>query len=124
MHATWSGSGWPPTGTGARPAPAAAGADWRRFASPGPATQRTLGARLVTLVPTLLVGLALLVAALGVVMGSSSLVTLAGATAVSASLAFLAAPILAMKEARRHQRRPPRPTAVPGFSGSGGRAGS
>jgi hypothetical protein len=132
----WAGAGFagfagrtPPAAPGATPfaggAPGAGGvhqqADWRRFASPGPALHRTLGARLATLVPALLVILAVSLAALGVLMAQSSLITLAGATALVASVAFLAAPILAMKEGRRHGRRSTRrPRTVPGFGGSAG----
>jgi len=88
----------------AEPAPSAGPADWRRHASPGPALGRPRWARLVPVVPVaLLLGAVLLLGA-GLVLRVPELGSFAVAVGMVAALAFVAAPILAMKEARRAQR--------------------
>jgi curved DNA-binding protein CbpA len=88
----------------AEAAPSAGPADWRRHASPGPALSRPRWARLVAVVPVaLLLGAVVLLGA-GLVLRVPELGSLAVAVAIVAVLAFVAAPILAMKEARRAQR--------------------
>ena len=88
----------------AEPAPSAGPADWRRHASPGPALGRPRWARLVPVVPVaLLIGAVLLLGA-GLVLRVPELGSFAVAVGMVAALAFVAAPILAMKEARRAQR--------------------
>jgi hypothetical protein len=82
--------------------------DWRRYASPGPAVHRSTAARLIAVAPPGFLFLALLLLGAGALLRAPGLVTMAAVTAVVAALAFLAAPILAMKEARRGQRRPAR----------------
>lgn len=88
----------------AEAAPSAGPADWRRHASPGPALSRPRWARLVAVTPVaLLLGAVVLLGA-GLVLRVPELGSLAVAVAIVAVLAFVAAPILAMKEARRAQR--------------------
>ena len=109
----WSNSN-PATGAGggahgwgrAEPAPAAGPADWRRHASPGPALSRPRWARIMAVVPACLLLLAALLVGASAVLRLPEVGSLAVAVGIVAALAFAAAPILAMKEARRAQRRP------------------
>lgn len=80
-------------------------AEWRRYASPGSATDRSLLARSFTLIPAGLLAGALALLVVGSVMQTAFLLSLAAVVAVIAALAFVAAPLLAMKEARRAQQR-------------------
>ena len=97
--------GW----THAEAAPAAGPADWRRHASPGPALSRPAGRRVMAVVPAASAARrVLLVGAERWCCGLPELASLAVAVGIVAALAFVAAPILAMKEARRAQRRPRR----------------
>ncbi len=88
----------------AEPAPSAGPADWRRHASPGPALSRPRWARLVALLPVALLFGAVLLLGASLVLRVPELGSLAVAVGIVAALAFVAAPILAMKEARRAQR--------------------
>jgi len=90
---------------GARPAARPRTTDWRTYASPGAGVERPLSQRLVTLAPLLMVALAALLVGAGLVLRSSGTVFLAVFVAMLAALGFVLAPVVAMTEGSRRNRR-------------------
>jgi hypothetical protein len=108
-----SGSASRPGGAGSgsaagsrqRPAPPAdPPRDWRAYVSPGPATQRSTLSRLVAVAPAALGTSAVLLLGLGAMLRVPGFMTLAVFCASGGIFAFLAAPLLALKEERSVRR--------------------
>ncbi|MDH4146556.1 MAG: J domain-containing protein [Acidimicrobiia bacterium] len=75
--------------------------DWRSFASPGPATTRPFGARVPAIAPAVLLMTSIAVLGLGAMFRSQMFVSLATVIAALSAIAFIAAPLLAMRESSR-----------------------
>lgn len=78
---------------------------WQSYASPGAALHRSIQSRIMSLAPAVLGGAALAFLGLGYLLRASVIVSLAVFCASAGVFAFLAAPLMAMKEARAMQRR-------------------